>query len=42
MAIFGIDDMGIIAAYVLCFLGTILCVIYGALNWNKGSEEDDE
>ena len=42
MAIFGIDDPGVILAYVLCFAGTILCIAYSAIYWNKGDEEDEE
>ena len=34
----GIDDPGVWVAYVLCILSTLLCVIYGAINWNKGDE----
>ena len=29
-------------AYILCILSTLLCVVYGALNWNKGDHEPDE
>ena len=34
----GIDDPLIWSAYLLCLLSTLLCVVYGALNWNKGDE----
>lgn len=34
----GIDDPAIWLAYLLCILSTLLCVIYGAMNWNKGDE----
>ncbi len=34
----GIDDPLIWSAYLLCLLSTVLCVVYGALNWNKGDE----
>jgi hypothetical protein len=34
----GIDDPLIWSAYLLCVLSAILCVGYGALNWNKGEE----
>lgn len=33
---FGIHDIWIILAYVLCILSAILCVVYGIVNWNKG------
>jgi len=35
---FGIDDPAIYLGYLLTFLSLILCIIYGALNWNKGGE----
>lgn len=35
----GIEDFWIWSAYVLCILATLLCVVYGALNWNKGGDE---
>jgi len=34
----GIDDPGIFLGYLLSILGLIACVVYGALNWNKGME----
>ncbi|MDX9979614.1 MAG: hypothetical protein RBU25_06130 [Lentisphaeria bacterium] len=34
----GIDDPLIWSAYLLCLLSTLLCVVYGAVNWNKGDE----
>lgn len=36
----GIADFWVAAAYVLCILSTVLCVIYGALMWNKGGGDD--
>ncbi len=36
---FGFDDFWIWSAYLLCILCTILCVIYGAVNWNKGGDD---
>ncbi|MFA0816620.1 MAG: symporter small accessory protein [Anaerofustis sp.] len=36
----GLNDFGIIAAYVLSILSTLLCIVYGIVNWNKGGEED--
>ena len=32
----GIDDPIIAAAYVLCILSTVLCVVYGALELEQG------
>jgi len=34
----GIDDTYVWLAYLLCLLSTILCVVYGAINWNRGDE----
>ena len=34
----GIEDGWVVLAYVLCVLSTLLCVIYGVVNWNKGDE----
>ncbi len=34
----GIDDTGVWLAYVLCLISAVLCVIYGAINWNRGDE----
>lgn len=36
----GIEDPQIWIAYVLCFLSAIGCIVYGALKWNEGPEED--
>lgn len=34
----GIDDPWVVLAYVLCFLSTAACVMYGWRNWNRGDE----
>ena len=34
----GIEDTWVILAYILCILSTVLCVVYGIVNWNKGDE----
>ncbi len=34
----GIEDFWIWSAYLLCILSTLVCVVYGALMWNKGTE----
>ena len=36
----GIDDPQIWLAYVLCVLSALGCVVYGALNWRGGEEEE--
>ncbi len=38
----GIDDPVIIGVYLLCIFSMLLCVIYGALNWNKEGETEAE
>jgi len=37
---FGIEDGWVSAAYLLCILSSILCVIYGAITWNKGDDAE--
>lgn len=37
----GIPDAGIWLAYLLCIASTILCVVYGIINWNKGENTDE-
>ena len=32
---FGLSDPWIIVAYALSLVSTVLCVVYGALTWNK-------
>ncbi len=34
----GIEDPFVWIAYILCIASTILCVIYGAICWNRGDE----
>ncbi|MDD1735868.1 MAG: hypothetical protein LUQ44_04975 [Methanothrix sp.] len=34
----GIDDPWIWGVYLLCILSALLCLIYGAVNWNRGGE----
>ncbi|MFA5424213.1 MAG: symporter small accessory protein [Phycisphaerae bacterium] len=38
----GIEDKWVAAAYILCIASTLLCVLYGIINWNKGDEKPDE
>ena len=35
----GIEDKGVATAYLLCILSAVLCVVYGAITWNKGGDE---
>ncbi len=34
----GIQDIWVWLAYILSILSTVLCVVYGLINWNKGEE----
>ncbi len=34
----GIADFWVFAAYALCILSALLCIVYGAVKWNKNSD----
>ncbi len=36
--VLGIPDFWIWSAYLLCVGSAIACVVYGAINWNRGVE----
>lgn len=36
----GIDDPWVWGVYLLCIFSTLLCVIYGIVNWNRGGEQE--
>ena len=36
--VIGIDDPWIWGVYLLCILSSLLCVIYGIVNWNREGE----
>ncbi len=36
----GIDDPWIWGVYLLCIFSALLCLVYGAINWNKGGEQE--
>ena len=41
----GLGDFSVSLAFILCLLSSLVCVVYGAVNWNKGEEPpapDDE
>ena len=38
----GFGDFSVFAAYLLCILSAILCVVYGIINWNRGGEVSPE
>ncbi len=35
----GMEDSLIALAWLLSFGSAVTCVVYGALNWNKGGED---
>ena len=37
---FGLTNASILIAYLLCFGGALLCIIYGIVNWNKDSGDN--
>ena len=39
---FGMQGSGITLVYWLCILSTLLCIIYGIINWNKGGEGEEK
>jgi len=36
MGILGIEDPWIWGVYLVIILSTLLCIVYGIVNWNKG------
>jgi hypothetical protein len=40
--VLGIPDPWVLSAYILAILSMLLCVVYGALNWNKGGEDEEK
>lgn len=36
---FGIEDKYVSTVYLLCIASSLLCVVYGILNWNRGEEQ---
>ena len=32
----GIEDKYVALVYILCILSTLLCLVYGIVNWNRG------
>jgi len=39
---FGLEGLGVPAAFALTLLGTALCIWYGLKNWNAGHLTDEE
>ena len=40
VSVLGIDDPWIWGVYLLCIFSALLCIIYGAFNWNRGGEQE--
>ena len=38
----GFADGWITSAFILCILSSLLCVVYGIVNWNKGGNEQEK
>jgi len=38
--VLGIPDFWIWSAYLLCILSALLCIGYGIVNWNRGSDSE--
>lgn len=36
MMVFGVEDPWIWGVFILIILSTLLCIVYGIVNWNKG------
>ena len=36
---FGLGDTAIACAMILCVASAVVCVIYGAVNWNSSDDE---
>jgi hypothetical protein len=37
---FGLGDTAIALAMLGCIISTAVCVIYGAVNWNRGDDQN--
>jgi hypothetical protein len=37
---FGLGDFWVSLVFILIILSSLLCVVYGAINWNKEGQED--
>ncbi len=36
----GLEGTGVALAYIFTILATLLCIVYGWVNWNKGDEHE--
>ncbi len=39
---FGLGDNAITAAMLGCIISTAVCVIYGAINWNRSDDQKED
>ena len=39
--VLGIPDFWIWSAFLLCIGSAVACVVYGIVNWNKGTDNED-
>lgn len=39
---FGLNDVGVSLAFSLSVLASLLCVVYGLLNWNREGDTEAE
>ena len=39
---FGLGDTAITLAMIGCIASTAVCVVYGAINWNRGDNQNGE
>ncbi|HNS13764.1 MAG TPA: hypothetical protein PKM08_00390 [Syntrophorhabdaceae bacterium] len=37
----GFPDIWILAGFILSFVSALFCVVYGIINWNRGSIEKE-
>lgn len=37
----GLPDTSIWLAYILSIGSSVLCIVYGIINWNRNNESDD-
>lgn len=38
----GLPDASIAIVYALCIASTLLCVVYGIVNWKRGNGTDEK
>ena len=38
----GLGDFGVSLAYLLSLGATLLCIVYGYINWNKPKQEEED